>query len=353
VVYDNAFNSLLIGDFAAAERGFGWVAAQHPDPEKRAAARELARLAAELRMRGARLTMAGGTPPPPTAPSVAPADEPDAGRSSFIVTSTLAGFYSGFFLLDLLDTDDVRTGTAVVMGTTTLGLLGSLYGTRGRTMTSGMADAYALGIGVGVGNALLLTLPLDQVDSSEEVTGLILTGIVAGGAAGLYAGYQFRPTSGQVGYVGDTTILGLATAGFGMMIAQPDVTEDAAMLTLAAGMDLGLGFGIFSAGKLDWSPSRQRLVSLGIFLGAVAGFGTVLLVVGDNGIDDADTGARVAGTAGLAGVWSGFALTWYLTRNMKPDPRYRRPALQLGAAPTAIRTPEGAVRPGLALVGSW
>ncbi len=352
VIYDQAFAALTAGDFAAAERGFAYAATSHPDPEKRAAARELARLAADLRSRGAKLTLPGAAPVPEP-PGVAPGDERDAGRASFIVTTTLASFYSGFFILDLLDADDVRTGTLVVMGSTAAGLLGSLFGTRDRLMTNGMADSYSLGIGVGVGNALLLTLPMDAIDESEEITGLILSGIVLGGAAGLYAGYQFRPTAGQVGYVADTTILGLASAGFGLLIVQPDVSADTAMLTLAAGMDLGMAFGIGTAGKLDWSTSRQRLVSLGIFLGAVAGFGTVLLIVGDDTIDDADTGARVSGTAGLVGVWGGFAATWYLTRNMKPDPRYRRPGVQVMPTATAMRDAAGELRPGLALVGTF
>ena len=79
----------------------------------------------------------------------------------------------------------------------------------------------------------------------------------------------------------------------------------------------------------------------------------MLLIIGDDGIDDADDGARVAGTAGLVGVWTGFAGAWYLTRNMKPDPRYRKPGLQLQPTATAMRDAAGELRPGLALIGSF
>src|SRR5688500_3678956 len=77
VIYDQAFAALLGGDFVAAERGFGWVSTHHGDAERRAAARELARLAAELRGRGARLTLPGVAPPPAGGdePGVAPGDE--------------------------------------------------------------------------------------------------------------------------------------------------------------------------------------------------------------------------------------------------------------------------------------
>jgi hypothetical protein len=58
-------------------------------------------------------------------------------------------------LVDLLNVNDVRGGTAVVMATTAGGVIGSVLGTRDRTMTGGMSDAWSLALTVGAGNALL------------------------------------------------------------------------------------------------------------------------------------------------------------------------------------------------------
>jgi len=354
--YDQAYQAMLAGDFAKAAQGFAYVAAQSSDPEQRAAAREMARLASGLRASGARLLLPGGVAGAGAqlVTQPAPDDEPDAGRTSFIVTTTMAAFYSSIYLIDLLDQgDSVQAATLVVMGGTALGVLGSVYGSRGRTITAGMADAYSLGIGIGAGNAALLVHPLNQTDTSERVETFILGGLVVGGIAGYYAGYQFRPTSGQVGYIGDVSVLGLATAGLGLLIVQPSVSADSILVTLTAGLDAGLALGLFTAGKLDWSPSRQRLISLGIFLGALAGWGVTAMIYGDSSGASGDDVARVLGSATLAGMWGGAALTWHLTRNMKPDKRFQpNHGVQLNVGPTAVRALDG-TRPGVALAGTF
>ncbi len=329
--YDQAFAALLAGEFEKAAVGFRAVADRSVEPDRRAAAHELARLADGLIARGARLHVKspGQTAPAP-ARMVAEDDRPDAGRAGFIVTTTLASTYLGVYLLDVLDTADFRAAVLVITGTTAAGLLGSLYGSRGKTITAGTADAYSLGISMGVGNALLLAWPLGLGTSHQSVQTTVVGGMVVGGIAGLVLGDRTQPTRGQVGFTGTTATLGLATAGLGLIVAQPNTSADTILLVLAGGLDAGAGLGLGLAGDLDWSPGRQRLTSLGSFLGALAGWATAALLTGASG--DGDTVSRAWAGSTLAGMWGGFALSAYLTRDMKPDPRF-------GTAPPRVERP--------------
>jgi len=353
--FDAAFEAMTRGDFATAIAGFHAVSATTTDPEQRGAANQLGRLAEELSRRQVRFVAAdapGATPVPlhDTVP-VSEDDQPDGGRTSFIISTTIASLYSGVVLLDLLDVNDARTGTLVVMGSTSIGLLGSLYGTRGRTMTGGMADAFSLGLGVGVFNSLLLSGPLGlydaDVNASEKVQSFVLGSAWGVGVAGLVAADSIRPTRAQVSVAGTFGMMGLASTWLSLAIVQPSDLSGNTFLTItAAGLDGGLAAGAIFASKLDWSLSRARLVELGAFLGGLAGGGTSIILFADSGSDNT---ARLAAGITLAGVWAGFALTTHLTRDMAPDYRYRKP---LGGnamlAPTIIRD-----APGLAAVGRF
>src|ERR1044071_1876231 len=100
------------------------------------------------------------------------------------------------------------------MGSTAGGVLGSLYGTRGRTMTGGMADAWRLGLFAGVGNALLLSGPLGLYDSdtntSEKVNSFVLASGWGAAVAGLLIADNIKPTRGQVTIVETFGMMGVA-----------------------------------------------------------------------------------------------------------------------------------------------
>ena len=353
--FDIAFEAMTRGEFATAIVGFRAVAASATDPELRGAANQLGRLADELARRNMRLV--AGTAPPgeplastPERVGISEDDQPDGGRTSFVISTTIASLYSGVVLLDLLDVDDVRTGTLVVMGSTTIGLLGSLYGTRGRTVTGGMADAWSLGLMVGTGNALLLSGPLGLYESSnnssEKVQSLVLGSAWGAAAAGLLAADAIRPTRAQVNVTSTFGLMGLASTLLSLAIIQPDDLDGNTFLTItAAGLDGGLGAGAAFASKLDWSLSRARFVELGAFLGALAGAGTSLILFSDS---ESDNTGRLAAGLTLASLWGGFALATHLTRDMAPDYRFRKQTSGTVLGPTMIHN-----APGLALVGRF
>lgn len=362
--FDAAFEAMVRGDFAAASAGFKALATNTASPERRASAGELARLADELIARGGKLTYGPGgyytpasAPPSPIVPAPAAAvvavsedDASDGGRASFVITTTMASFYSGFVLLDLLDTDDLRTGTLVVMGSTAAGVAGSILGTRDHDMTGGMADAWRLGLFAGVGNALLLSGPIGLYEADTNASEKVNTFVLASGwglaTAGLLAADSIRPTRGQVTVIENFGLMGVSSTLLSLAIIQPsDLDGDAFLTVTAVGLDAGLAAGAIFGDKLDWSHSRARLVELSAFLGALAGGGTSILLLADS-TGDSDNSARLAAGITLAGLWGGFALGTHLTRDMKPDYRFRNQGSSAMLAPTSIRN-----APGLALTG--
>jgi hypothetical protein len=193
----------------------------------------------------------------------------------------------------------------------------------------------------------LLSVPLGLNEDTENMQLFALGSMVVGGAAGMYLGDQVNPTRAQVSLTGTMSMMGLATVGLGIGIVQPDdLDEDTLLVLLAAGLDVGMLAGISLAPKIDWSTSRARLVTLGSFVGAVAGFAGAALITGAEDPDD-DT-ARLWSAAVLGGAWGGLGLAWHLTRKMAPDPRFRTEGATTTVSPTMIRD-----APGLAGLGTF
>jgi len=113
--YREGYAALVAGDFTTARAKLGVVAETAVDPELRGAARELARLADELGARQARLVFGAA------ALHDDGAEDPADGRTSFVATTTLASLYAGVVLIDITDTDSVRSGAALILGATAAG----------------------------------------------------------------------------------------------------------------------------------------------------------------------------------------------------------------------------------------
>ena len=344
--YNDAFDALVAGDFGRAAVGFASVAARTQDRDLAAAARELARLAQTYVDRKASLTTS--KPVAPTAPG--PVEEKDEGRTSFIVWTTLYSLYAGEVIVDDANISDFRAGIVTITASTAVGLLGSLYGTRGVTMTGAMADSYSLGMIEGFVNAGLLVDPVGLTGSSEKVQTTLLLSGAAGGIAGLAYGYEVAPTRGQVAFAGTMSLLGFASTGLSFGLIQPSsLSGDTALSIMAGGTDVGLAAGLALGGDLDWSVSRGRIVQLGSLLGGLAGLAAGALITGANAGSDDDT--RILTGMTLAGVWGGFAVSTIESRSMTPDPRYD-PALTGGVhaqlSPMPLRGGGG-----LAIIGTF
>jgi hypothetical protein len=330
--YERAFELMVAGHYADAAAIFESVSARTGDPARQASSRELARLAR-------RMAEAHGQPT--AAPGAATSVRFDDGRIELVVASTLAAFYSGFFLIDIFDVTDFRAETALVTGVSAAGFASSLLLTRGERIPGSMAESYTLGLWSGLANGLLLA-PILGVDPDSpgpedgEVNENYLTvGLVtmaAGGVAGAYLGHTIEPTRGQVRLAGTLGISGVATTGLMLVIIQPeDIDGDTVAALLAGGLDVGIGAGAALAPQVDWSTSRTSLVALSEFLGTLGGFTIAAIALGADG-PESDNEARLAATCVLTGMWGGFALGTYFTRDYAPDARFEKKAAATQAA---------------------
>ncbi|MBP9206364.1 MAG: hypothetical protein KBG28_20495 [Kofleriaceae bacterium] len=341
--YDRAFALLLTEQWDQAAAAFAAVASQSVEAERRGAAAELARLAREYDSRSV--------------------DGPkkQSGRAGFVSTSTLASIWVGFVFDDLLGIEDGKTSTLLITGTTLGGFAAALYGTRGRTITSSMASAYGSGITVGLANGLLLAPVLgieidggcridsqgfetcDDGEVNQNYLGFGLATMALGGAAGTYLAHLYDPTPAQARFAGVMGFNGFMTMGLGLLVLQPELESDTVVGLLAAGLDLGVGVGMYTGRSLTWSSSRLTYVSLGEFLGGLTA-GALAVVVAD-----ADTDERTPAAIVLAGAWGGFALAAHLTRDMATDARYRTAPISASVVPIVT---DGGGR-GIGLAGAF
>jgi hypothetical protein len=278
------------------------------------------------------------------------AEEPDGGRTQFIVSTTLASLYAGVVADVLMDISDVRGAVAVATASTAAGLLGSIWGSKNRRITEAMGDAYTLGMMIGGGNALLLSVPFG-LDDEDAIMSLTLGAVVGGGVGGLVLADRWNPTRAQVSLSGTLGYLGIATVLLGTGLVQPDLEdEDTLLIALAAGLDVGVGVGMGLGERIQWSVSRGRLVGLGSFVGALGGLATAALIFGTDEGDDGDALLRGYSGLTLAGMWTGFGAAIHLTRGMQPDTRYRVTAADAATHLMPIKLPSGG---GLAVTGKF
>jgi hypothetical protein len=323
---DEANAALIDNDFDKAIAILDEIAAASSNADERAAATALADLARRLKASGAVISLGG-----PEKDKVLGAKDKDTGRTSLVITTTLASFYSSFALVDVLGIDGYTPITISVATTTALGLGTSLYLTRDRQIHPATASAYSTGLIAGVANGLLLAERLGIHAEGEIGDGDVnqsfllfgLTTMALGGATGYWLAEEYEPTEGQVTTTSMAGVSGFASAGLMMAIIQPDNLEaDTILSLLALGMDTGLAGGALLTRDIDWSPSRANYVALSQFLGALAGFTVGAIAVGE---PDNDTDGRIYGGLVLGGIWTGLAGGIYFTRDMDPDTSPRAP----------------------------
>ncbi len=337
--YEHAFDSMLRGELAAASAGFHDVAARASDPERVLRARELARLADEMIAHRLRIETSGER-------TDAERDDQDDGRTSLIALTTLYGLYAGVVVVVDADIHDFRAGVATITATTAVGLFGSYFATAHEPITGADADAYSLGLLAGAANGGLLVHPVGLGDSSGHATTTVLVTSAAGAAAGLGLSKAYHPTRGQVAFAGSLALLGAASTGLGIGVAQPSLDADNWLVAIAAGTDAGLGLGVALGRNVNWSVSRGRLVQLGVLLGGLTGVAVGALITGtDTG---SDSTARTLSATTLAGMWGGFGAAVGFTGNMRVDRSFRTGAPTATLAPMPVRGGGG-----VTLVGSF
>lgn len=317
--FEEANDALLANNFARAITLFDELASTTRNSDLRSAAIAMADFARRLQASKAFITVGGGA-----RGGIIASPDKEGGRTSFVITTTLAAFYSSFAVVDILGVDDFTPISLTVAATTAAGLGLSLYALRDTPMHPAVSSAYSTGLIAGVANGLL-TAPVIGIDLDGEIgDGEInqnyllfgLTTMTAGGAAGYMLAKRHQPTEAQVTTTSMAGLTGFASAGLLLAMTQPeDIEGETVALFLALGLDAGIAGGAFLSRDIDWSPSRANYVALSQFLGALGGFTAGALIVGEPDSGDEKVYAGLI----LGGIWAGLAGGIHLTKDMAPD----------------------------------
>lgn len=322
--YAEAFQRLVAGNGASAAAALDRIAVESADPVRRGTARELARFARGIA--GSRAAPEAGVTFVSAPPLPAPAEADNSGRIEVIVQAANLGLGAGATLaVNLIDSyQGPRVPVALVVGGGLAGALGGIYGTRPYRISAGAGQSMTTGMVLALGNTLLLAGPLGFYDSNTP-KGLVNFGfstIAGGGALGLTLGQRLRPTQGQAMFVYSAGAISMLSTLALIGIVHPSSSDLNTLLTiLAVALDTGAVAGGVLAPRLDWSPSRVRLINLSGFLGALAGGAIAGVILSNNG---GDTSKRVGVGLVLAGGWTGLWLGHGLTDELGPDPAWRR-----------------------------
>jgi hypothetical protein len=276
--------------------------------------------------------------PYPAQPAPYPYPYPPPSRrlhnGEVIADFAAVGALASIDILVRQNVDNGGAGTLIMLaGIGGGGALGWLL-TEKYTVDAGAAHSTTIGLLAGTANAALLIRPSESYDA-EDVIGLLFLGSAVGAGGGFAYGQAADLTSGQSIFLGNTVLLGTATAALvgitGSRNGQYDNWENAA---LALGIDVGLIGGALIAPRLDWSPYRARIVFAATAIGALVG-GMLPSLITKRSDDESYNGDLITG-AMTAGLWGGFGLGVMMTRDKAPDAKYMNP--RASAAPTARST---------------
>lgn len=270
-------------------------------------------------------------------------DPVESGRWELILGQTvLAGYYGvSLSLVPEGPTSDRVLWTGVGSALAAAGLTALL--TRDFRLHDGYASLHFSLQALGAWHALGI-LGSAEVDDEDAYLAGGVAAAVAGLGVAVALGERLDIPRGQAELITGADLVGTWTAVAASLLVDPDASEPAQVLIPAlAGGDAGIVLGAWAAPRLRWGKWRVRLVELGGLLGAgLAGAG---LVTGD-----ADDTRTIVATLYASSIGGGLIAAWLTSGyNTGSDGA----GLPVALAPSALRTPGGALTPGLVLGGRF
>jgi hypothetical protein len=280
--------------------------------------------------------------PPPSPPPMMYA--PESGRSrahdgEVIANFAAVGVLASVDIIVRQDVENAGVGTMILLGGLMGGGAGGWLLTQKYEVDGGAARSTTLGLMAGVANAALLIEPIGWT-RPESILSILLVGSAVGAGGGFIYGQTAELTSAQAVFVGNLATLGTATAALGAITGSQDEqfgTWESG--TIAIGLDAGLVAGALIAPHLDWSPRRSKVVFAATGVGALAGGMIAGLTTNTNdGSGSRDPNGNIVAACMTAGMWGGFALGVFMTRDSAPDMKHAKKAPPIAAPPAPAPT---------------
>jgi len=340
--FAEARKRMLAGEFDAAAPLFESLAASAPSVEGRAMAQENASLCRAWSKMGAVVHFRDADGQLSISLDARNNRRTTGELAGLYISSVLYGIGSGITLAVYTEPDSAAAGIlpTLALAGASAGLVYLLDSSTG--LGYGVPQSASSGLSLGFFSGLAWTMwHFASVDSQDEWSGKTITTLIwgastAGAVVGGLLGDRLGTSPGRAAFLetaGRWTglTLGLAAAA---LPENDDEKDDVGWLAGAVGLAAGSVGGYFLGREHNPSTARSRFIDLGGIAGGLVGGGLYLSVAGDN------SEARPALLVTSLGIASGLGLSWYLTRNLDPDPppsslERSGPTLTTIVAPTA------------------
>ena len=292
-VYETAFRLIVEGDYGEAYDRFNEVIDKYPDTV-------YARFAEDRRQRLEQLNL----------PSIRRKKIDQSGRVGTVVFSTLYSTWLGISTARLADeTDNAKTvATGMMIGAPT-GLLTSLIVTRNAKLTRGQSALINFSGSWGTWQGWGWAILIDEDDDEKS----LIRGAMIGGLAGILATTiltrKIDPSLGDMGIINYGALWGTWLSLCAGMVTGVEDDNELLAWTLIGG-NIGAASMALLSSEIDITPARAHWINLGGVIGTIAASGIVMIIAEDDISEEAAFATLMVGS--IAGLITGIYNTRHI-----------------------------------------
>ena len=292
-LYENAFRLIVEGDYGEAYDRLNEVIDKYPDTV-------YARFAEDRRQRLEQLNL----------PSIRRKKIDQSGRVGTVVFSTLYSTWLGFGTARLIDeTDNAKTIAGGLMIGAPTGLLASLIATRNAKLTRGQSALINFGGSWGTWQGWGWATLIDEYDDEKS----LIRGAMIGGLSSILATSvltrRIDPSLGDMGIINYGALWGTWLSMCAGMVTGVEDGDELLAWTLIGG-NLGMTAMASLSPKIDITPARANWINLGGIIGTIAASGIVMIIAEDDISEEAAFATLMVGS--IAGLITGIYNTRHI-----------------------------------------
>ena len=292
-LYETAFRLIVEGDYGEAYDRLNKVIDKYPDTV-------YARFAEDRRQRLEQLNL----------PSIRRKKIDQSGRVGTVVFSTLYSTWLGISTARLADeTDNAKTvATGMMIGAPT-GLLTSLIVTRNAKLTRGQSALINFSGSWGTWQGWGWAILIDEDDDEKS----LIRGAMIGGLSGILATSvltrKIDPSLGDMGIINYGALWGTWLSLCAGMVTGVGDGDELLTWTLIGG-NIGAASMALLSSEIDITPARAHWINLGGVIGTIAASGIVMIIAEDDISEEAAFATLMVGS--IAGLITGIYNTRHI-----------------------------------------
>ena len=293
-LYETAFRLIVDGDYGEAYDRLNEVIDRYPDSV-------YARFAEDRRQRLEQLNL----------PSIRRKKTDQSGRVGTVVFSTLYSTWLGIGTARLADeTDNAKSIATGMMIGAPAGLLTSLVATRNAKLTRGQSTLINFSGVWGTWQGLGWAILIDEDDGEKPLISSAMIGGLSGILATSILTRRIDPSLGDMAIINYGALWGTwLSMNAGRVVGLPDGDELLAW-TLIGG-NIGLTAIALLSPKIDITPARAHWINLGGVIGTIVASGIVVIIAESNISEEAAFASLMVG--GIAGLITGIYNTRHIS----------------------------------------